>query len=178
MRTTTWSVVPGRFSRVPPESTTRSPGAASPLTGFMAQADYQSVVQNMRLANGLPWSIPVTLAVTPEQASALTPGSQAALTDEAGNILAVLTVQETYRYDKQVEAEKVYRTTEEAHPGVAALYDQPDVLVGGSPTRLTRPSPCRRGRGVTSTPTVGTAISSTAAAPSGCACNSPCRTPR
>src|SRR5438105_3101647 len=56
-------------------------GAASPLTGFMTQADYENVVQNMRLADGLPWSIPVTLAVTPEQAAALTPGSQAALTN-------------------------------------------------------------------------------------------------
>src|SRR5581483_9109835 len=106
-------------------------GAASPLTGFMSQADYESVVHKMQLANGLPWTIPVTLAVTPEQAAALAPGSQAALTDETGRLLAVLTVRDTYSYDQKVEAEKVYRTTEEAHPGVAALYAQPESLVGG-----------------------------------------------
>ncbi|HZP80646.1 MAG TPA: sulfate adenylyltransferase [Chthonomonadaceae bacterium] len=106
-------------------------GAASPLTGFMSQADYESVVHKMQLANGLPWTIPVTLAVTPEQAAALAPGSQAALTDETGRLLAVLTVRDTYSYDQKVEAEKVYRTTEEAHPGVAALYAQPEALVGG-----------------------------------------------
>jgi sulfate adenylyltransferase len=106
-------------------------GAASPLTGFMSQADYESVVHKMQLANGLPWTIPITLAVTPEQAAALAPGSQAALTDETGRLLAVLTVRDTYSYDQKVEAEKVYRTTEEAHPGVAALYAQPETLVGG-----------------------------------------------
>lgn len=106
-------------------------GAASPLTGFLAQADYESVVSAMRLANGLPWSIPITLAVTPEQAQTLAEGAQAALTDTAGTLLAVLTVRDTYTYDKRLEAERVYRTTDEAHPGVAAVYAQPDILVGG-----------------------------------------------
>jgi sulfate adenylyltransferase len=115
-------------------------GAASPLTGFLSQADYESVVHNMRLANGLPWSIPITLAVTTEQASALKPGAQAALTDANGVILAVLTVRDLYSYDKKVEAEKVYRTTDEAHPGVAAVYAQPDTLVGGDVDVLTLPA--------------------------------------
>ena len=106
-------------------------GAASPLTGFMSRDDYEGVVHKMRLANGLPWSIPVTLAVTPEQAEGLRPGAQAALTDSTGSIVAVLNVRDIYPYDKQVEAENVYRTTEAAHPGVAALYSQPDLLVGG-----------------------------------------------
>jgi sulfate adenylyltransferase len=115
-------------------------GAASPLTGFMSQDDYKSVVHKMQLANGLPWTIPITLAVTPEQAAALKPGSQAALTDETGHLLAVLTVRDTYAYDKQVEAQHIYRTTEEAHPGVAALYAQPDVLVGGDVDVLDLPA--------------------------------------
>lgn len=107
-------------------------GAASPLTGFMNQADYQSVVRSRHLANGLPWTIPVTLAVTDAQADSARPGSRVALTDEAGNILAVLSVEDSYRYDKQQEAHQVYRTADEAHPGVAALYAQPDTLLGGS----------------------------------------------
>lgn len=107
-------------------------GAASPLTGFLTQADYQSVVQTRHLANGLPWTIPVTLAVTGEQAGSARPGSRVALTDENGLPLAILTVEDAYRYDKQVEAQNVYRTTDEAHPGVAALYSQPETLIGGS----------------------------------------------
>lgn len=106
-------------------------GAASPFAGFVSQADYESIVHTMHLANGLPWSIPITLAVSSAKAAELKPGSSAALTDEAGAVLAVLTVRDTYGYDKQVEAQKVYGTTDAAHPGVAALYEQPEVLVGG-----------------------------------------------
>src|SRR5580658_9131820 len=106
-------------------------GAASPLTGFLSQADYESVVHTMHLANGLPWSIPLTLAVTAEQSAALKPGSKAALIDKSGALLATLAVRDTYAYDKKIEAEKVYGTTDEAHPGVAALYAQPGTLVGG-----------------------------------------------
>lgn len=114
-------------------------GAVSPLTGFLGQADYESVVHKTRLANGLPWSIPVTLAIGREQADALKPGGLAALTDETGAILAVLTVGDIYGYDKQVEAENVYGTTDGAHPGVAALYAQPDLLVGGDVDVLALP---------------------------------------
>jgi sulfate adenylyltransferase len=109
-------------------------GALSPLTGYMGSVDYHSVVHNMRLTNGLPWTIPVTLAVSSEQAARIEPGQEVALVerDEAGErILAILEVQEKYVYDKQDEAQNVYRTTEEAHPGVARLYSQGDVLLGG-----------------------------------------------
>lgn len=106
-------------------------GAASPLKGFMQRDDYFSVVRTMHLANGLPWTIPVTLAVRQEQAEGLRPGNEAALTNGSGGLLAVLRVGDIFRYDKAEEAEKVYRTTEEAHPGVASLYAQEDILVGG-----------------------------------------------
>lgn len=110
-------------------------GAYSPLTGFLTRADYQSVVNNMHLSNGLPWSIPITLSVTGEQAAQIKEGEQVALVDQAGTLQAVLTVQEKYTYDKQLEAQKVYRTTEEAHPGVKVLYQQGNVLLGG-PVRV------------------------------------------
>jgi sulfate adenylyltransferase len=106
-------------------------GAASPLTGFLTQADYESVVNTMHLANGLPWTIPLTLAVTHQQAAELKSGGKAALTDVDGALLATITVGDIYDYDKELEADKVYGTTDEAHPGVAAVYAQPDVLVGG-----------------------------------------------
>ena len=115
-------------------------GAVSPLEGFMGKADYESVVHKMRLANGLPFSVPVTLAVPSEQAATLAPGTKVALTGETGAILAVLTVSETFSYDKQAEAQNVYRTTDEAHPGVAAVLAQPDTLVGGSVEVLELPA--------------------------------------
>ena len=106
-------------------------GAFSPLIGFMGKADYEGVVEKMRLANGLPWSIPITLAVDDATASKVNVGDKVALTDEAGKLLAVLSVQEKFGYDKKNEAVKVYRTDEEAHPGVAAVYAQGDTLLGG-----------------------------------------------
>jgi sulfate adenylyltransferase len=109
-------------------------GALSPLTGFMSQADYYSVVWAMRLSNGLPWTIPVTLAVSTEQAERIQPGQEVALVerDEAGErILAILEVTEKFGYDKTTEAQNVFRTTEDAHPGVARLYGQGDVLLAG-----------------------------------------------
>jgi sulfate adenylyltransferase len=106
-------------------------GAASPLTGFMSRADYEPVVERMRLANGVPWSIPITLAISSALAAQLKPGAAAALTDELGEMLAILRVRDTYSYDKRIEAQRVYGTTDEAHPGVAALLAQEDTLVGG-----------------------------------------------
>lgn len=109
-------------------------GGLSPLTGFLGRADYQSVVHHLRLANGLPWSIPVTLAVSADEAAAIRVGQEVALV-EAGvsgqRILALLEVQEKYTYDREVEAQQVYRTTETAHPGVARLYRQGEVLLAG-----------------------------------------------
>jgi sulfate adenylyltransferase len=110
-------------------------GAYSPLGGFMKRADYLSVVDKMHLANGLPWTIPITLAVSSEQAASLKEGSHIALVNEQGELQAVMTIEEQYGYDKQHEASKVYRTTEDAHPGVKVVYQQGDVLLGG-PVRV------------------------------------------
>ena len=110
-------------------------GAYSPLGGFMNRADYLGVVIDMHLANGLPWSIPITLSISSEQAATLTEGVQVALVNAQGSLQAVMTIDEKYSYDKQFEASKVYRTLEEAHPGVNALYQQGDVLLGG-PVRV------------------------------------------
>ena len=107
-------------------------GTYSPLSGFMKRADYLGVVNNMHLENGLPWSVPITLSVTSEQAVSLKEGSQVALVNEQGTLQAVMLLEEKYGYDKQHEASKVYRTTEEAHPGVKVVYQQGDVLLGGA----------------------------------------------
>jgi sulfate adenylyltransferase len=101
----------------------------------MKRNDYIGVVNEMHLSNGLPWTVPTTLSVSGEQAAHLKEGSQIALIDTQGTLHAIMTIEEKFGYDKQLEANKVYRTTEEAHPGVNVLYQQGDVLLGG-PVRV------------------------------------------
>ena len=113
-------------------------GAFSPLDGFLARADYDSVVERMRLANGLPWSIPITLSVSEAEAASLVVGSEVALTDASGDVRAVLTLREAFQRDLEREAELVYRTADAAHPGVAAIYKEGPFLIGGPVTVLER----------------------------------------
>lgn len=105
-------------------------GAFSPLTGFMTEKDYHSVVENMRLSNGIVWSIPVALPVEKEQADRINIGDEVKLTF-SGEVYGVIKVSDKYQPDKQKEAEYVYRTKEEQHPGVAKLYERPPVYLGG-----------------------------------------------
>jgi sulfate adenylyltransferase len=114
-------------------------GAFSPLTGFLGEADYLSVRDQRRLANGLVWTIPVTLSVTAEQRAKLNAGADVALRNADGKLVALLHLSEIFSYDKQLEAERVYRTTEEKHPGVAALYAQGEYLLGGQVSALENP---------------------------------------
>lgn len=114
-------------------------GGFSPLEGFMTRKDYLSVVNDMRLANGLPWTIPITLSTAKEKADSLKEGQEIALYDEEGRLLAVLCLEEKYEYNKEREADKVYRTTDPAHPGVSALYRQGEILLGGKISVIERP---------------------------------------
>jgi sulfate adenylyltransferase len=111
-------------------------GALSPLEGFMNRHDYERVVEEMRLARGLPWALPVCLAVdrAPD-------GDQVVLTDEAGTALAVLEVDEAFEYDKEREAERCFRTIEDDHPGVARLYAQKPLYLAGRVTVFERAEP-------------------------------------
>jgi sulfate adenylyltransferase len=109
-------------------------GALSPLTGFMTRADYEHVVSHMRLASGLVWSLPVTLAVSDDVAATLAIGGRAALvekTPDGEEVLAVLDIADKFQTDPQREARQVYRTTDAAHPGVARLYEQGTTAIGG-----------------------------------------------
>jgi len=112
-------------------------GALSPLTGFMGKEDYLNVVETMRLKNGLPWTIPVDLSVVKSEADKHKVGDKIALTD-GKSVLAVLTVSEIYQIDKQKEASMVYKTAEEAHPGVAAIYQKGDWNIAGDIAMLRR----------------------------------------
>ncbi|QLE57468.1 sulfate adenylyltransferase [Nostoc sp. TCL26-01] len=106
-------------------------GAFSPLTGFMNQEDYDRVVTEMRLANGLVWSIPITLSVSEEVAASLMEGSLIRLDNPKGEYIGVLQLTQKYRYDKNHEAINVYRTDDAKHPGVKVLYNQGAVHLAG-----------------------------------------------
>jgi sulfate adenylyltransferase len=111
-------------------------GALSPLKGFMRRDDYDRVVDEMRLANGLPWALPVCLAV--ETAPR---GDRVALADGSGRLLATLGVEEVYPYDKEREAERCFRTTDTEHPGVARLFAQHPYYLSGRVTVFDRVPP-------------------------------------
>lgn len=111
-------------------------GALSPLDGFMGRDDYERVVEEMRLANGLVWSLPVCLGV-----EAAPDGDRVALADESGRLLAVLDIEEAYPYDREREAERCYRTTDTEHPGVARLFGQHPLYLAGRVTVFDRVPP-------------------------------------
>ncbi|MGF1520143.1 MAG: sulfate adenylyltransferase [Nodosilinea sp.] len=106
-------------------------GGFSPLEGFLKKADYDTVVTDMRLANGLPWAIPVTLSVDEANAAPLQEGALVRLDDPSGRFVGVLELEEKYTYDKAHEAINVYRTDDENHPGVKVVYDQGAVNLAG-----------------------------------------------
>ncbi|NOX36391.1 MAG: sulfate adenylyltransferase [Calditrichaeota bacterium] len=114
-------------------------GAMSPLTGFMTRQDYETVVRDMRLSSGLVWSIPITLAVDKATVDQLDGQSEVALVDGQGRLLAVMQVEDVFTYDKEEEARQVFRTTDEAHPGVAYVYQQGEYLIGGPIFMIQRP---------------------------------------
>lgn len=109
-------------------------GGYSPLDGFLNEADYTSVRDHMRLVNGVVWPIPITLAVSKDEADALSVPAEVALYD-GDYLLGVLSVTEKFTYDKEREAQAVYGTKDRAHPGVTALFAQGDWMLAG-PIRL------------------------------------------
>ncbi len=105
-------------------------GIYSPLEGFADEATYNSVVDTMRLPNGLAWSIPITLQVSEDVASELSEGSDIALTN-GGGVLAIMSLTSIYKPNQAKEAQQLYKTTEDAHPGVAAVKAEGAVYLGG-----------------------------------------------
>ncbi|WPP40854.1 sulfate adenylyltransferase [Paenibacillus hunanensis] len=121
-------------------------GAFSPLEGFLEEADYQSVVERMRLANGTVWSIPITLALQEQLAATLQIGEQVALVgEEDGVIYGVLEVRSIYTVDQQREAVNVFKTDDPEHPGVQKLLVRPTTYVGGPIQVVNRPVPAKFG---------------------------------
>ena len=112
-----------------------------PLTGFLGQADYDSVLQDMRLCDGSLWPMPITLDVSASFAENLVIGTQLALRDQEGVILGLMTISDKWVPDKACEAEQVFGANDLAHPGVAYLHHQAgDVYLGGQITGLQPPT--------------------------------------
>jgi sulfate adenylyltransferase len=103
-------------------------GAYSPLTGFLNRADYKAVLADMRLATGLPWSLPITLRL-PKDVERV--GGEVALLDQAGALRGVLEVSEVYDAPASQEAEAVYGTLNPEHPGVTRLMAEGELVVAG-----------------------------------------------
>ncbi len=115
-------------------------GGFSPLTGFMNKADYDAVLQDMRLADGTLWPMPITLDVKPETAETLNTGDKLALRDIEGVVLAIITIADIWQVDKQAEAQAVYASTDEKHPAVKFLNTHThDYYIGGEVQGLQLP---------------------------------------
>ena len=115
-------------------------GGFNPLKGFLGKDDYNNVVENMRLADGTLWPMPITLDVSQDFADALTPGQDIALRDQEGVILAILTVSDLWAPDKSREAEKVFGADDDAHPAVYYLHNVAGpVYLGGAITGIQQP---------------------------------------
>jgi sulfate adenylyltransferase len=127
-----------KLQKVPLDSRTVSDlfmlamGAYTPLAGFMGHDDWRGSCLDMKLTNGVFWPIPITLSVTTELAGNIHAEEDIALVDaESGEILGLMEVHEQYSIDKKFEAEHVYRTADQKHPGVAKVFQQGDVNLAG-----------------------------------------------
>jgi len=106
-------------------------GVFSPLEGFMTSDDFHSVLYDMRLSNDLPWTIPIVLDVSGEERSTFSEGDDIILSTNNGLPIAIMAIEEIYRYNKEEFAELVYKTKDLSHPGVARVMNMGEFLVGG-----------------------------------------------
>jgi sulfate adenylyltransferase len=106
-------------------------GVYSPLEGFLGEKDFRNVLNQMRLADDLPWTVPIVLDVDKATADGFNPGDEVLLVNEEGRPVAILNLEEKYTYDKAEFAQKVFGTTDRAHPGVAKVMGMKDVLLAG-----------------------------------------------
>jgi sulfate adenylyltransferase len=115
-------------------------GALSPLTGFVGEADYVTVLETMHLSSGLAWSIPVTLSLTDDDVKRIGAGNSVALLPwDGGDPIAVVDVAEVFKRDRQKEALGVYATEDLEHPGVQALHEAGDFCLAGTVRALALP---------------------------------------
>jgi len=107
-------------------------GGFSPLEGFMGQADWRGVCDEMKMTNGTFWPIPITLSVSKEVAKDIKEGQEVSLMDDGNDeLMGSLRVQEKYSIDRIHECNEVFKTTDPKHPGVAKVMAQGEVNLGG-----------------------------------------------
>jgi sulfate adenylyltransferase len=107
-------------------------GGFTPLTGFMTGADWKGVCRDMVMSDGTFWPIPVTVSVSQEDAGAIKDGDDVTLVDcETGTDMAIMTVEDRYTIDRELECKEIFRTTDPEHPGVAMVMSQKEVNFGG-----------------------------------------------
>lgn len=110
-------------------------GGFTPLRGFLTQADYRTVLDDMHLTTGALWPMPVTLDVSAAFAEDLEPGTDIALRDQEGVVLAIMSVTDKWHPDKQAEAQKVFGTDDQTHPGVHYLHNVAGPVYLGGPVK-------------------------------------------
>lgn len=114
-------------------------GIFSPLEGFLGQNDFDNVISHGRLVNGVPWTIPIVLDVDNSTGKKLKDAADVLLKNPQGNGFAILHVEDLYSFDKEKTANRVYRTLDTKHPGVAKTMAMNDSLVGGTIDYIKRP---------------------------------------
>ncbi len=117
-------------------------GGFAPLSGFLSKDDYNSVINDMRLVGGEVWPIPIMLDVDEQfiTDNSISEGSEIALREKEGFLIAILTVNSVWNPDKKIEAEAVFKTTDTHHPGVNNLFNfTKDVYIGGDVTYVQSP---------------------------------------
>lgn len=114
-------------------------GGYSPIEGFLTSDEFKGVLNEMHLTNGSPWTIPIVLPVDEDTAAKLREGNDLAILDNTKTPIAVLHLEEKFEYDKREMAQKVFRTTDEEHPGVAMVYSWGNILLGGKIDLVNRP---------------------------------------
>lgn len=115
-------------------------GTYSPLKGFMCKEDFESVLDRMRLANGLIWPLPIILDVSTDTANKLTIGKDVAIQDSNKDIIGILHLEEKYKFNKKEAMQKIYTTDDPNHPGVKMIEDMNPILLGGKITLFKRRS--------------------------------------
>jgi sulfate adenylyltransferase len=114
-------------------------GIFSPLEGFLVKSDFESVIKKGRLANDLPWTVPIVLDVDKDTADKMKQAKDVTLKTDSAGEFAILHVEEVYSFDKQKTAQAVYGTTDTNHPGVAKTFSMNEYLVGGKIDYIKRP---------------------------------------
>ncbi|MFC1675855.1 sulfate adenylyltransferase [Planctomycetota bacterium] len=113
-------------------------GTFSPLEGFMGKKDLRSVLDSMRLSNGVIWPIPIFLDISEDQAKTISIGDDVGLLDDEGKVMAMLCVEGKYRFNKEELLKKMFGTNSDEHPGVKELGNMGPVFLSGKIELLRR----------------------------------------